>query len=257
MTILVLRGHVRLSFCNDGLYNLVKNIYSNNADLKVYIHTWSIVQNNVSWRHLDTRNIPVTKELIYWYFKDLTHLIKHIIIDDDSEIELNGKTDGTVLPKVKTPLIGWKRFWYGKYKIINYIYENLQFENKKELIINCRLDVLCNSNSFKSEKILEFIELNKYTDFCKNIFISDSILYDNQNLSFCQKIFVGETLLFYGIDNLYLGNIDTQYILAKHFNNNLDNIIDENKDVITQEHLVPIENDKLFSKGKNSLIEVN
>ena len=135
MTILVLRGHVRLSFCNDGLYNLVKNIHSKNTDLKIYIHTWNIIQNNVSWRNLDISGISVVNETIYRYFKDLNHLIKHIIIDDDSKIELNGKTDGTVLPKVKGPLIGWKRYWYGKYRIINYIHENLKLENKNELII--------------------------------------------------------------------------------------------------------------------------
>ena len=251
MTILVLRGHVRLSFCNDGLYNFVKNIYSRNPDLKIYIHTWNIIQNNVSWRQLNNSNIPVTKDTIYWYFKDLSHLIKHIIIDDDTKIELNGKTDGTVLPKVTGPLIGWKRFWYGKYKIMNYIHENLNLENKNELIINCRFDVLYNPNSFKSEKILEFIDLNKHTVFYKNIFTDDCLTNEQD------KHYIGDTLLFYGIDNLYLGNIETQYTLAKHFNNNLDNIIDENKDVITQEYLVAIENEKLFHKDTNGLFNVN
>jgi hypothetical protein len=41
--ILILRGHIRNSFDNNKLYELIKLIYEKNSDLMIYIHTWSIV----------------------------------------------------------------------------------------------------------------------------------------------------------------------------------------------------------------------
>ena len=221
---LLLRGHIRNSFDNKNLYNLIKEIYKNNINLEIYIHTWSIVQNNISWRKLKIISLEVTVELITNYFDDLSHIIKHIIIEDDSNIKLIGNLVGCI-HKTPMPIIGWKNYWYGKFQIINYL-KNVCDNN--QVIINIRFDILSNSNNFKSTYIIDRIETCKNINFQKNIFIKDN---------FCP-----------GIDNLYIGNIDTQYKLIKHFYENLDDIlINCNKTSKHQEYLVYVENNKIFN----------
>ena len=89
--ILILRGHIRNSFNNQKLYVLVKKI-SEKYNLSIYIHTWNIQQSNISWREVKQINNIITKKIINDYFKDLSLLIKHIIIDDDTNIKFVFKT---------------------------------------------------------------------------------------------------------------------------------------------------------------------
>jgi hypothetical protein len=67
------------------------------------------------------------------------------------------------------PIISWKNYWYGKYKIINYVH-NL---NINDTIINCRFDVLNNSYSFMHDDII--INTNKNKHFVKNIFMKEYV----------------------------------------------------------------------------------
>ena len=92
--------------------------------------------------------------IIYEYFNDLQHLIKYIIIDDDTNIQLIGNLEG-IICNTKTPIIGWKRYWYGKYKIIDYIYNNE--DNKHKITINTRFDLFNNSYNFSLDTIMFFI----------------------------------------------------------------------------------------------------
>ena len=200
--ILIIRGHIRNTFDTKDFYNLIKNIYYDYPDLKIYIHTWNILSNGISWRNVDKNTDIVTEEYIYDYFNDLNHLIKHIIIDDDTKINLIGNLEGKI-SNCKMPIIGWKNYWYGKYKIIEYI-NNLNIDFK-ETIINLRFDILNNSYSLDSEIIINFINNNNVKEFEKNIFI--------YNFEKC------------GLDNLYLGNIYTMYKLIFYFNYELDNIL--------------------------------
>ena len=116
--IILLRGHIRGSFKNDDLYNLIKEL-SRKFDIQIYIHTWNIVQNNLSWRKLKTIPTRVSNDTIYNYFRDLKPLIKKIIIDDDKKIKLIGNTKGNVC-RSGCPRIGWKNMWYGIYTIMKY-----------------------------------------------------------------------------------------------------------------------------------------
>ena len=118
---------------------------------------------------------------------------------------------------VPTPApIGWKNYWYGKKTLIDYVYN--QDISKDELVINCRFDVLMNSNNFTEDEIIRFIQDNLRSIFTKNVFI--------RNVE-CN-----------GIDNIYLGNIKTLKKLSDIFYYNLDNIIKENSDVCNPEKLV-------------------
>lgn len=230
--ILLLRGHIRNSFDDESLYNLIKDIHKLNTDIEIYIHTWSIVQNSISWLHLDTNSTEVTEKYICDYFRDLSPFIKKIIIDDDSNIQYVGNTSGNINCGC-APIIGWKNYWFGQYRAINYIDE--QIKNKETVIVNLRFDILknrCECNNIEQNKILEFIGQYCYCEFTKNVFI---VKEWNTGLG-----------KFLGIDNVYIGNIKTQRELINHFHNNLDNILATNDPTIHQELLVYWENDKIF-----------
>ena len=83
--ILFIRGHVRNSFDNPSLYLLLQmlvSIYDN--DVKVYIHTMDIAQNNLSWKEIPEILDIITETKIYDYFKELSKFIKYITTFDFS-----------------------------------------------------------------------------------------------------------------------------------------------------------------------------
>lgn len=222
--ILLIRGHIRNTFETKDFYNLIKQIYDMDKNLTIYIHTWTIFANNISWRYINIDTRPVTKELIYDYFDDLNHLIKEILIDDDTTVQLIGNLSGTI-NNGPAPILGWKYYWYGKYKLIEYLYNNTI--NHSEMVVNLRFDILNNSNNINEKRILKFIKDNMSTDFTQNIF-----LYDKEQI---------------GIDNIYIGNILTIYILSCCFYHNLDVILMVNTDTKNQEKIVYRINKCLFN----------
>ena len=66
--IIVLRGHIRNSFDDTQIYNFISYL-SNTHNIKIYIHTWSIKQNNISWRQIKNDFTEINEEYIYNYFK--------------------------------------------------------------------------------------------------------------------------------------------------------------------------------------------
>ena len=222
--ILVIRGHIRNSFETKALYNLIKEIHVLHPDLKIFIHTWSIFANNISWRNIPRNEQCVNDMIIYDYFDDLKHLIKNIIIDDDSKINLIGNLSGKI-NNGPMPLIGWKNYWYGKHKIIDYLY-NINVDHN-ETIVNVRFDVLTNFNWFSKEIILNFIKNNSNVMFTKNVFLFNDECHN-------------------GIDNIYIGNIVTMYKLTNKFFYELDDILIKNPHMVNQERLVYRINDILF-----------
>ena len=224
--ILVLRGHIRNCFDDERFYNLVKMLHAN-FNLTIYIHTWHIIQSSLSYRKINEVPLAVTIEMIENYFKDLRSIIRHIMIDNDTEIELIGKTEGAFQKKYKpVPNRAWKNYWYGKYRIISYLNNCLQ--ERDELIINMRFDILDNTWASLSEtRIYLLIINNRFRVFEQNIFTWPD---------------------GYGADNLYVGNIATQYKLAKHFFINMDHIVKYGRnDTEYHELHVPNEDYRIFS----------
>ena len=213
--ILIIRGHIRQSFETSNLIDFIKSIHHIFPDIQIYIHTWNIFSNNLSWRPIQINNTIVTEEIIYNYFGELKHLIKHIIIDNDSNIKLIGNLHGRINGSM--PIHGWKNYWYGKYKIIDYLFN--QNINANEMIVNLRFDVLYNSNSFNKESIINFIQNNIGKTFTKNSFAFN----DEEHC---------------GIDNVYIGNIHTMHTLIKIFYYYLDSILQIHNTVVNQERLV-------------------
>ena len=213
--ILLLRGHLRNTFSDLKLFDLVSEIYSLDKTLKIYIHTWNVFSNNISWRNIEINETVVTNDTIYNYFGKLSSLISAILIDNDKDIPLIGNISGNLGNSI-VPIIGWKNYWYGKHRLIDYVYNNNI--SKDKLVINCRFDVLTNSNSLKVDEIIKFIQDNLRTIITKNIFIKD--------------------VEWTGIDNIYLGNIETMKKLSDIFYYKLDDIIKRNVDNVNPERLV-------------------
>jgi hypothetical protein len=217
--ILVLRGHIRDAFQTKYLKHLIKNIYEIDPQLQIYIHTWNVFSNNISWRRIESNNTRVSTNTIYNYFGELSPLIKYIMIDDDSKIQLIGNVSGKI-NDYKMPILGWKNYWYGKFQIINYLY----LQNIQGTIINMRFDIMVNKcNRLTNDQIIPFIRKNKNNEFTKNKFI-----YDEEHS---------------GIDNIYMGNIHTMYKLTHRFYYHLDDILQTHHQNV-QENLVFIVNNE-------------
>lgn len=214
--IIMLRGHIRNSFNDTQLYNLIKQISLKNS-IKIYIHTWNIIQTNVSWRNIKRIGVHVNESKIKNYFKDLSDNIVEIIIDDDKNVQLEGNTQG-VISLTQCPKVGWKNMWYGKKRIIDVIKNDII--DVDEPIINLRFDIFSNSCPLSHDFIIRFIERNK-NNITKIIFTS------NQETT--------------GIDNLYLGDFNSMFNLIYHFHYNLDFILPKHH-VGNQEFVVFREN---------------
>ena len=222
--IIVIRGHVRNSFETNQLYNFIEELHNVYPDLKIFIHTWNIFANNVSWRNIDVNSAQVNEERINNYFGKLSNCIKHIIIDNDKDIKLIGNLVGTI-NNGPMPIIGWKNYWYGKYKIIDYIYNQQKYD--EETVVNLRFDLFSNSNNFDKNLIIDFIKKNNEIKFTKNQFLFD---YEAN-----------------GIDNIYIGNINTMYKLTNKFFYELDDILCKNNNTRNQERLVYRINEQIFN----------
>ena len=73
--IIFIRGHIRNSFNDKGLYNLIKSIIKfHKTDIKIYIHTWNIYSSNLSWRKIEKNKRNVNPSIIKHYFQDLRDL---------------------------------------------------------------------------------------------------------------------------------------------------------------------------------------
>ena len=215
--ILIIRGHIRSTFEDRNFYNFIKKIHGLIPDLSIYIHTWNVFSNKLSWRKIEEDNRIVTTDTILEYFDDLKSIIKKIIVDDESAITLIGNTMGNV-SSGNMPTKGWKNYWYGKYKIIHNVSSN-------ETILNTRFDVLNNSNNFDENELIQFILSNNGKKFHKNVFL--------YNKKFC------------GLDNIYMGSLTTMRTLAKTFHYKLDSIVKKHKTRF-QEFLVYTINDTIF-----------
>jgi len=216
--IIMLRGHIRNTFQDNRLYDLIKSISQKN-NIKIYIHTWNIVQSNLSWRKLNKIDSPVDENLIQNYFRDLNKYIIEILIDDDEHIQLEGNIDGFV-SLTETPKKGWKNMWYGKKRLVDSINKNII--NIEEPIVNIRFDIFTNSHILPRNFILKFIEQHKSIKSNKLILISNREIL--------------------GIDNFYMGNFNAMFNLIYNFHYNLDDILLRHK-VGNQEFLVFRENE--------------
>jgi hypothetical protein len=214
--ILVLRGHIRNAFETPQLLHFVKGLHATYPDLKIFVHTWNIFANDISWRTFEANLAPVNVSTILDYFSDMKGLVKHVLIDDDKQIQLVGNVEGKI-NNGRMPLVGWKNYWYGKFRIADWLFSS--GADRAEPLVNCRFDVFQNSNKFREDDVSNFVAKHCKDSFDKNVF-----LFQEEN--------------HLGIDNVYMGNVVTMHKLASMFFYDLDIILAKNKDIKNQEKLV-------------------
>ena len=221
--IFIIRGHIRGSFNDDNLYNLLVRL-SKFFDLQIYIHTWSVQSSNVSWRWVEQNNQLVTEDRVHGYFRELSPCIKHIIIEDERNVELIGSLEGVVGGSL-APLRGWKYYWAGKYKILKYLFENLPPDTTP--VVSVRFDILNCGFNLDCQQITEFLAHYKDEKFSK----MNRLINNGTGL---------------GCDNLYMGSLNTMYELTKQFHFKMDEISQANRHMRNQELIVPIINQLLI-----------
>jgi hypothetical protein len=197
--ILLLRGHIRTGFDTPQLYVFLQLLHSI-TPLTIYIHTWDIKQNSLSWRHMEDIKTEITTDMITAYFRELASCIKVIRIDPDGSLPIHGSKEGKIT-RSRIPTIGWKNMWAGKYTILEQIYR----ENPpEELLVNTRFDLFTNSVNIGSTILLRFY--------------GNALLTPPKTVSFLQET------PFNGCDNFYIGTSHAMFKLAQHFHANLDTI---------------------------------
>jgi hypothetical protein len=223
--IVMLRGHIRKSFENDKLYYFIRELMSK-YNIYIYIHTWDVIQNNISWRQIEEDNTVVNETMIYKYFRECRSAIKNIIIESDSNINIFGNLIGNIC-NTDMPIIGWKNMWCGMNNNINKISQDIP---PNIPIVNMRFDLFevfkGTENQITRKDAIQFID-KRYKDVnsLKNFFY-----YNDENV---------------GIDNIMIGNILSMYRLINHFYLNLDNIVLKYPYLKNQEFLVFRENNNL------------
>ena len=226
--LLLLRGHIRDSFKTQDLYNFVRNLYNKYA-VDIYLQTWSVFSNSISWRHVMANPAAVTEDIIRAYFKDIP--IKDILILDDTKITLTGNNSGKILASI-TPLEGWKNMWYGKAALAAHV---AQLEAADTPLINTRFDLFCMPNNPPLSDPYTFIAMNKDTRLSPAVFILPYVSHS--------------------IDNIYMTTVGFNVRLSQHFNENLDEILRTKNysHLVHHEHLVFFENMRLFMRKKATI----
>lgn len=193
---IILRGHIRNGFKDDQLYFFLQNLYKQ-FDLAIYIHTWSIYQNTLSWRSLSEDTTMVNEEVLKNYLRDLYPLVKHIMIENDQNISLIGKLDGFV-GDTPCPTKGFKNMLYGQLKAAEYVYNNVDHQ---EQVLQMRLDAFGHKLAFKPEQIIKLIK-------------HPPIPQDRIKFVSAHPVV--------GIDNVYMSSVENMYQFLLWFYNNFD-----------------------------------
>lgn len=220
--IILLRGHIRNAFATPHLYELLKELHAI-SPLRIYIHTWGIVQNSLSWRPIRTDTSEISEAAVRAYFRDLEPCIRKLFIDPDGSIPLIGSTDG-YMPTNRMPKRGWKNMWAGMYRAMTAIRDEC---SEDELVLNTRFDVCSNSCKFP---LADYIHLYKTMAAVKP-----------------KKIYFLRPELFNGCDNYFIGPVQQMNTLVTNFHTDLDNLLTIHPVTHNHERYVMLEAARLSS----------
>lgn len=214
--IILLRGHIRNAFFMPSLYQLLKELHEI-SPLRIYIHTWGILQNSLSWRPIQTNTTEISEDIIRAYMGDLAPCIRKIFVDPDGSLPLLGPTEG-FMPRNRMPKRGWKNMWAGMYRVMTAIREEC---GDDELVLNTRFDVCSNSNNFNN---VDRIRLYKVTNAVQP-----------KRLCFLKPD------VFNGCDNYFIGPVCKMHELITRFHTELEEVLEFHPPIGNHEHYVMLE----------------
>jgi hypothetical protein len=249
---LMLRGHIRTSFDDDKLYNLLKKM-TTDYNVDIYIYTFNIKSAGKIYKTEDkeVNNQKITENDIKIYLKDLIKFTKAIIIDENGSANLNNDRNIGNISRNK-----FLHMWNSIYGVIKYV-KNTNIDYI--YAINMRLDYYQLSDKFPKTFSLTHMRrlfyVDVFDDFIKNLDKTQNFslasIVDNENLNvktnkffknFREKnekklnillnIKYDKNDILYGIDNLFAGHIEYLYKLSHTFVFHMDEIFDFLSEII-------------------------
>lgn len=214
---LLIRGHVRGAFGDDNLLKMARGL-SKKYDLSIFVHTWNIVQNNISWRQVEHINKEVKEEDIKDYFGEVGDLIKLVLVDDDSKIQVHGNTEGNI-GRTPCPVRAWKNMYYGKVRLLDSV--SYQVE-KEEIAIQTRFDLFAHQFSPLLNVVENFID-REYKELLSE---------DNK-----ERIRFLEMRPFIGVDNIYMAKVCDMSKFVRYMYFDMDRILHFHRGTYYQEHI--------------------
>lgn len=211
----VLRGHVRSSFEDDGLRWLLSDI-SERFGTRIYAHTWNVVQNSLSWRGVEEVRREVNAGTVFDYLSGFD--VKSVAVDDDSSISHVGNVEGNI-GRTRCPILGWKNMYWGKMAAMNALAE---VEPPDSVTLQMRFDILLNPFSPKREEVVEFV--SREYDAIKNG-------PGDERLRFLRMH------CFMGVDNIYMAKALDMLRFTSYMYNDMDRILHVHRGTIHQEHI--------------------
>jgi hypothetical protein len=229
----LLRGHIRGSFDNNDLYNLLKRI-DTQFGVEIYIHTWSIFSSSLSWRRIDSNANAVTNKIVQTYMRDLAPKIKVLMIDNEQKVVLRGRTQG-LISITRMPIKGWKYMLHGMFRLIAFVHNIIPDKNEKILIT--RFDILNNHCNVTPSYMEDYIRTHVKTD--APVLFSDGTANNRQM----------------GCDNVLLGRASALYRLIHMMHTNLDEVLARHpRDVCQEFYFVYEHNYMMAEKDDNDEI---
>ena len=213
---LILRGHIRSSFSDSRLRVLLDEI-SNSFDMGIYVQTWSIVQNGLSWRNLSVVEDMVTKEMVVDYLGG--ERIREMRILDDSKIKHHGNIEGRI-GRTPCPVIAWKNMYYGKFVASRDV---IGREDPRSATLQMRFDILSNPFSPKEAQIMDYIMRNRA------FFDGDDDMEERIKFLWMR--------CFMGVDNLYMATAEDMHKFISYMYYDMDRILNFHRRTVHQEHI--------------------
>lgn len=222
---IVLRGHVRSSLNDRILHGLVSKI-SDLFDTKLYVHTWDIVQNSLSWRGLIEVTNQVSHEDIKEYFSGMD--VNWIKVESDKNLKHVGKTEGFI-GFTRCPVLGWKNMYWGIHSGVEAVYRQ---EPADSVTVQMRMDVLSNPYSPSENEVLEFL-------------VRDHEVATKGDM--WERIRFLRMHCFMGVDNIYMARTVDLMRFVSYIYNDMDRILEVHRGTINQEHIAFHERQSFFN----------
>jgi hypothetical protein len=195
-----IRGHIRNGLTDNRLNDYLNILKRAGHSVHLFLHTWDVSEAKSSYRQLDhDKSFMVNKKILKDYFNE--HIIKHIIIENDSKLKLVGNLQGNIVGS-KCPIIAWKRMWAGKFNLISYLKDNYT-DDDYDLVVNTRYDKFTHSVCYTPTK-----NLLKITTAENGLSLKYPQYYRYLK----------------GVDNYYCGSLQTIYDITYAFHHSLDEI---------------------------------
>lgn len=211
----VLRGHVRSSFEDDGLRWLLSDI-SESFSARIYAHTWSFVQNSLSWRGLENICREVDAGMVLNYLSGFD--VRSVAVDDDSAIPHVGNVEGNI-GRTRCPVLGWKNMYWGKLAAMKVLTD---VEPPDSTTLQMRFDVLSNPFSPKRQEVLDFV--SREYDTIRSGAGDERIRFLRMHC-------------FVGVDNIYMARALDMLRFNSYMYYEMDRILHVHRGTIHQEHI--------------------